>query len=80
LSDKSDNPSPDENTLVVRAVFVPDGQQPPPEFGSDFSPLRIAATLDPSTGAITCDDAGMNFDGDVLAEWHPDEEQDAGDK
>jgi hypothetical protein len=66
--------------LVLRAVFVPDGQEPPPEFSSDFSPLRVRATLDPATGAITCDDAGISFDGDIRGEWHPDEEQDAGDK
>ena len=76
MSDASDRPaSPGPHVLVLRAAFVPDGQQPPSEFSSDFSPLRFRATLDPATGAITCDNAGMNFDGDVLAEWHPDEEQ-----
>jgi hypothetical protein len=63
--------------LVLRAAFVPDGEQPPPEFSSDFSPLTFRATLDPATGAITCDNAGMNFDGDIRAEFHPDAEQDS---
>jgi hypothetical protein len=58
--------------LVLRAVFVPDGEQPPPEFMADFSPLRIRATRDPATGEITCDDAGADFDGDISAQWHPD--------
>jgi hypothetical protein len=42
---------------------------------ADSSPLRIRATLDPSTGAITCDNAGANFDGDIRCEFHPDVEQ-----
>lgn len=54
---------------------MPDGEQPPPEFMADFSPLRIRATRDPSTGAITCDNAGANFDGDIRCEFHPDVEQ-----
>jgi hypothetical protein len=74
-----DRPSPGPHTLVLRAAFVPDGKQPPPEFSSDFSPLKFRATLDPQTGAITCDNAGMNFDGDILAEFHPDAEQGSGD-
>jgi len=59
--------------LVVRAAFVPDGEQPPPEFMADFSPLHIRATRDPATGEITCDNAGCNFDGDIRAEWYPDQ-------
>ena len=26
---------------------------------------------------ITCDNAGINFDGDIRAEWHPDEVRDS---
>jgi hypothetical protein len=40
-----------------------------------WDPLRIPATLDPATGQITCDNAGTNFGGDILARWYPDEEQ-----
>ena len=72
-------PAPGPNTLVVRAAFVPDGQQPPPEFLGDFNPLRIPATLNPATGEITCINAGTNFGGDIRAEWHPDAEQDSDD-
>lgn len=67
--------APGPFTLIMRAAFVPDGQQPPPEFGGDFSPLKFRATLDTATGIITCDNAGMSFDSDIRAEWHPDVEQ-----
>jgi len=52
---------------------VPDGEQPPPEFMGVFDPLRIRATRDPTAGKITCDNAGANFDGDILAQWYPDQ-------
>jgi hypothetical protein len=74
-SDTSDHPSAGLHVLIVRAAFVPDGEQPPPEFSADFSPIKFRATLDPATGAITCDNAGMNFQGDIRAEWHPDAKQ-----
>jgi hypothetical protein len=75
LSDKSDRSSAGPFTLVLRAAFVPEGEQPPPELAADFSPLTFRATLDRSTGTITCDEAGTNFGGDIQAEWHPDEAQ-----
>ncbi len=77
MPDQSDKAAAGPLTVVIRAAFVPDGKQPPPEFSSDFSPLKFRATLDPATGVLTCDNAGMNFDGDIRAEWHPDEEQDS---
>jgi hypothetical protein len=40
--------------LVIRAIFVHEGEQPPPEFSSIFDPLHFPATLDPATGQITC--------------------------
>jgi hypothetical protein len=58
--------------LVLRAAFVPDGEQPPPEFAADFSPLKFRATLYRTTGVITCENVGMTFGGDIRAEWHPD--------
>ena len=36
-------------------------------------PLRLRASRDPATGAMTCDDAGMTFHGDIPATWMPDE-------
>jgi hypothetical protein len=75
LSDTSGRPTPGPFTLVLRAAFVPDGEVPPPEFLADFSPLKFRATLDRTTGIITCDNAGINFGGDIRAEWHPDEGQ-----
>jgi len=67
LPDTSDRPSGAASSgpfaLVLRAAFVPEGEQPPPEFASDFSPLKFRATLDRTTGVITCDNAGMNFGG-----------------
>jgi len=65
--------------LVIRAAFVPEGDSPPPELGSDFTPLKFRATLDTSTGAITGDEAGASVHGDVRAEWHPDADQGSGD-
>jgi hypothetical protein len=79
LSDTSDRSSANPFTLVLRAAFVPDGEQPPPELAADFSPLKFRATLDRATGVITCENAGMTFDGDIQAEWHPDAEQDSAD-
>ncbi len=67
-----DHGSPGPFTLVLRAAFVPDGEQPPPEFLNDFTPLKFRATLDRATGIITCDNAGLTFFGDIRAEWHPD--------
>ncbi len=75
----SDRPAAGPGALLVRAVFVPDGAQPPAEFMGHFSPLRFRATLDRTTGAITCGNAGINFGGDVAARWYPDEEQSSGD-
>jgi hypothetical protein len=73
LSDTSDRPTPDPRVLTLRAAFVPDGGTPPAELNG-FDPLRIPATVDPSTGQITSAGPGASFDGDVRAEWHPDEE------
>jgi hypothetical protein len=67
----------DPFTLVLRAAFVPEGEQPPSEFTSDFSPLKFRATMDRATGVITCENAGVNFGGDIRAEWHPDDVQDS---
>ena len=71
LPDNSARPSAGPDVLVVRAVFVPDGDQPPPEFAGDFNPLQMRATRDPATGEITCDAAGTVFGGDIRAEWYP---------
>ncbi len=73
MSDAFSRPSPGPGTLVIRAVFVPDGEQPPPEFAAEFNPLRIRATRDPVTGEITCDGAGTNFDGDIPALFYPED-------
>jgi hypothetical protein len=61
---------------VLRAVFVPDGEDLPAEFMSDFDPLHFRVTRDPVTGALTGATAGTDFDGDIRAEWHPDAEED----
>jgi hypothetical protein len=76
LADTSDRSSAGPFTLVLRAAFVPDGEQPPPELAADFSPLKFRATLDRTTGTITCENAGISFGGDIRAEWHPDAAQD----
>jgi hypothetical protein len=75
LSDTSDRPAPGPFTLAIRAAFVPDGEQSPPEFSGDMYPLRFPATLDPTTGEITLANAGINPGGDLVAQFVPDEEQ-----
>jgi hypothetical protein len=75
-SDTPDRPGPGFQTLVLRAAFVPEGEQPPPEFGPYLHPLRFPATRDPKTGTITCTNAAVSFGGSILAQWHPDEVQD----
>ena len=63
-------------TLVVRAVFVPDGEEPPAEFLAVPYPLRVRATYDPETGVLTCEDtSGRAFAG-IPARWYPDNAQD----
>ena len=57
----------------MRAVFVPDGEEPPSDLAYMLHPLRLRASLDPATGAVTCNDAGMTFHGDIPATWMPDE-------
>jgi hypothetical protein len=78
LPDQSNSPTAGRDVLVLRAVFVPDGGQPPPEFINDLHPLRIPCTYNRKTGEITCRDAGLNFDGDIRAEFHPDVAPDQG--
>jgi hypothetical protein len=80
LANQSSNSTPGPHTLVIRAAFVPDGERPPADFGTVSRSITFAATLDPATGEITSDSAGMNFGGDILAEWHPDEVQDSEDE
>jgi hypothetical protein len=74
----SDSRFPAPETLVVRAAFVPDGEEPPPELSGVFDPIIMRASLDPATGIITCDNGGIAYEGDVRADWHPDEERDGG--
>jgi hypothetical protein len=38
---------------VIRAAFVPDGGEPPPEFAGRWDQLRMRATYDPATGKLT---------------------------
>ena len=65
-------PPASPNHLVIRAVFVPDGEEPPPDVAATMSPLRFRATLDPETGILAGDSEGNAFGGDLLAEWVPD--------
>jgi hypothetical protein len=75
LSDQSGRPAPGSGWLVIRAVFVPDGEQPPPEFLNDIHSLHFPATRDAVTGNITCEN-GMDFFGGVHGEWYPDDAPD----
>jgi hypothetical protein len=71
LTDFSTRPSPGPDALVVRAVFVPDGEQPPRELAADFYPPRLRAILDPATRQITGDNARMASGDDIRAQWYP---------
>jgi hypothetical protein len=73
LSDSSGRPRPGPHQLVIRAAFVPDGAEPPPEFAGRFDQLRMRATYDPATGQLTCATPGTHFGGDIRAEWYPDQ-------
>ena len=66
----SDTPGP--LTLALRAVFVPDGEEPPPDLAGTLTPLRFRATLDPDTGELTLENTGGGKLEDLRAEWHPD--------
>ena len=79
MSDTSDNPSQNPLTLAVRAVFVPDGEDPPMDLAGTINPLRLRATLDPATGALTCDITGMNGHAGLSGEWVPDSAGEPGD-
>ncbi|MSO99486.1 MAG: hypothetical protein EXR07_00315 [Acetobacteraceae bacterium] len=43
----------------------------------DLHSIRIRASYDPETGAITCENPGNGFDEGVLARWYPDNDRDA---
>ncbi len=74
MSGSSDRPTPAQDVVIVPAVFVPDGEEPPPELPANFDSLHFRVTLDTETGEMTCDDAGNAFDQGVRAEWHPAED------
>ena len=71
MRDDADGPAPGPNTLILQAVFVPDGESPPPEFSNAMDPLRFAVTLDPETGSLTSDEFGSDVP--ILAQFIPDE-------
>ena len=62
----------DSGTLIVRAVFVPEGEEPPPDLAANFDTLHFSVTFDPASGLLTGAEPGASFDGDVRAEWVPD--------
>lgn len=63
-------PGPD--VLVLRAVFVPDGEDPPADFQGVYDPLKLSATFDPATGELRTDAIGLGFGIDMPARWEPD--------
>jgi hypothetical protein len=69
LSDSSNPQAKTSTTIAVPAVFVPDGQTPPPEFATLWNPLRIRATYDPTTGVLTADDPTGRG---IVGTWCPD--------
>ena len=79
MRDTSDSSGQNPLALALRAVFVPDGEGPPMDLAGTINPLRLRATLDPATGALTCDITGMNRHGDLSGEWVPDSAGESGD-
>src|SRR6266567_2600462 len=76
LPDTSNRSSPGPDVLVLRDVFVPEGESPPPEVSGWINPLRLPATMNRQTGELTCGDgAGAAWGGAIRAEWHPDADQ-----
>ena len=74
----SDTTGPGPLTLVLRAVFVPDGEEPPPDLAATLTPLRLRATLDRETGVLTLENTGPGLMPDLRAEWRPDPAGDQG--
>jgi hypothetical protein len=67
-----DSRSPGPHIVVLRAAFVPQGADPPPEMTATMNPLRIPATLNPKTGELTCGQGiGAEWGEAIRAEWHP---------
>ena len=71
--------APGPMTMVLKAAFVPDGQDPPPDLALGRYPLRLRARLDPRTGEMITQAAGGLFIQDVPAEWKPDPREDGDD-
>jgi len=74
LSDSSKPPSPGAagaNTLVLRAVFVPEGQQPPPGFGVWPEPIRFSAEYDPEAGGFVTNATGGGLFAGLAGQWVP---------
>ncbi len=78
MSDTRDDTGPDPLTLVLRATFVPDGEEPPGDLAASAHPLRIRVTRDPRAGTLDNTRAGPRFHDDVRAVWKPAEGQNAG--
>ena len=71
MPDFSDSSAPGDTTLVIPAVFVPEGHAPPAEFAGSEQSIRIPATFDPRTGIISTDDTGPE-NGDIgPCTWQP---------
>lgn len=60
-------------TLVLRAVFVPDGYDPPVGFIANPYALRFRATYDPETGILTCEETSGGVVSGLAAKWRPED-------
>jgi hypothetical protein len=79
LSDSSDRPNPPHGTLVIRAVFVPEGETPPPEFTLGSHVPRFPATYDPATGTMITNPAFGGPGRGIQGQWHEDTEREVTD-
>jgi len=80
LSDTSNRPfgrsSAGPHQLAIKAVFVPDGGQPPALFLESPFPFYFPATLDPKTGTFSTDMTGNFVHGEVSGQWISDDDAD----
>jgi hypothetical protein len=75
LSDQSSRPTGYLGSVVLSAVFVPDGASPPANFTHAYGAIRIPAQFNPATGELTTDKAVV-IGSIIQGTWHPDSSQD----
>ncbi len=67
------------HTIALRAVFVPEGETPPPEFLAAMHEMRLPASRDPETGEITTENIGNGVLESIPGRFYRDVDQDLDD-